>query len=277
MSQLKLLVNPTSGNGLGRVILDTPLNIPVQATQANNIQQQLESFLNPGDILIIAGGDGTLNLILNGLYKTSLFHTIKVALYPLGTGNDLAKALNITKCPIEDYLQKMISSQKCISLPIWQFNDHVFINYISWGIGAKIIADVNCWRRYLPNNKILTKGLYFISGLINFIRMPKFNAPNTDETLLSLILCNINFYGGGCYLGSEHDNAKPQLNCFKLKNRFDFFKMVISRLTRKPLPATLRVAKFEATPTVTPLQIDGEHYPYETGAIRCLGNVEFLV
>lgn len=277
MSQFKLLVNPTSGNGLGQAILQTPLDIPAQATDPTNIKQQLESFLNAGDTLIIAGGDGTLSLVLNGIYKTELYNHISIALYPLGTGNDFAKALAIPKLPIKEYLCKLKSSSTIVNIPLWLFNDHIFINYISWGIGAKIIADVNKWRRYLPHNKALTKLLYFISGLINFICLPKFELSTTHENLISLIFCNINFYGGGCYLGDEQSNDQKQLNCFMLTSRLDFVKMVLSRLSKKPISENKKLTSYNATLKETYLQIDGEPQACTPGIIRCAGAISITL
>lgn len=276
MRTFKLLVNPTSGNGLGQKILQSSLSIPVAATEPHNIQQQLQEFLEPGDTLIIAGGDGTLHLVLNGLYQTELYKKICVALYPLGTGNDFAKAFSIQTLPIHGFLQKLSLSTTVTMMPLWQFNHHVFINYISWGIGAKIIADVNRWRKALPKNKIITKFLYVISGLINFIFLPKFRLTTTNETLLSLIFCNINFYGGGCYLGDKKNNSLNELTCFKLKNRFDFFKMVLSRLTRIPMPGNNTISTFNSPLHDTYLQIDGEPLPCRAGTIQYVGNIEVL-
>jgi diacylglycerol kinase (ATP) len=45
------------------------------------------------DVLIAAGGDGTLNEIVNGIGETG--EDVRIALLPLGTGNDFARTLNL--------------------------------------------------------------------------------------------------------------------------------------------------------------------------------------
>ena len=42
--------------------------------------QQLNDFLISGDILIIAGGDGTVHMIVNALYRTGRFEDNAVLL-----------------------------------------------------------------------------------------------------------------------------------------------------------------------------------------------------
>jgi diacylglycerol kinase (ATP) len=44
--------------------------------------------------VIAAGGDGTLSWVASSIEQIKLPYTPDIALLPLGTGNDLAKALN---------------------------------------------------------------------------------------------------------------------------------------------------------------------------------------
>ncbi len=54
-----------------------------------------EACLQKVDMLLVAGGDGTMNECLNGMFKTS--HRPLVAYIPTGTSCDLAKTLGIPK------------------------------------------------------------------------------------------------------------------------------------------------------------------------------------
>lgn len=51
------------------------------------------------DLLVVAGGDGTMNLTVNTLAEH--LSEIVLALVPLGTGNDLARTIGLTGEPVE--------------------------------------------------------------------------------------------------------------------------------------------------------------------------------
>jgi diacylglycerol kinase family enzyme len=46
------------------------------------------------DEIIAAGGDGTLNEVINGIAKR--VDDVRIGLIPLGTGNDFARSLNVS-------------------------------------------------------------------------------------------------------------------------------------------------------------------------------------
>ncbi|MEY2944383.1 MAG: hypothetical protein RL433_65, partial [Actinomycetota bacterium] len=98
-----LLINPNSGNGrgekVGRIVkeelaaLDVEY-IDISANSAMQCQENLKSRLVSSQSfegLFLVGGDGTLNIAIQELVKTSL----GVALIPAGTGNDFARTLNL--------------------------------------------------------------------------------------------------------------------------------------------------------------------------------------
>ncbi|MSP53844.1 MAG: hypothetical protein EXR81_06320, partial [Gammaproteobacteria bacterium] len=136
MSLIKILVNPTSGNGAGKKLFSEAKKLnticQVQETDPKNIIKQIKNFVVEHDTVIIAGGDGTVNLVMNALYHSDLYKTVKIALFPLGTGNDLAKAYNIKPISLKYFLINL-ANHKTIQLSLWCFNDRVFTNYISWG------------------------------------------------------------------------------------------------------------------------------------------------
>jgi diacylglycerol kinase (ATP) len=52
-------------------------------------------------LLIVAGGDGTINEVVNGLGKAGFPEGITLAILPAGTGNDPAATLTIPEDPEE--------------------------------------------------------------------------------------------------------------------------------------------------------------------------------
>ncbi|MDP8987024.1 MAG: lipid kinase [Actinomycetota bacterium] len=49
----------------------------------------------PATTMIAAGGDGTLNMLVQHLWAQELLHQVVLGLLPLGTGNDLARGVGI--------------------------------------------------------------------------------------------------------------------------------------------------------------------------------------
>src|SRR5687767_7337616 len=58
-----------------------------------------EAVKNGFDMVVAAGGDGTINKVVNGLAAD--FSKIILGIIPLGTGNDLARTLAIPFEPLE--------------------------------------------------------------------------------------------------------------------------------------------------------------------------------
>lgn len=274
MTEFKLLVNPSSGGGLGKKLLQSPLPIAAQETHPNKINQQLIDFLTPGDTLIIAGGDGTLNLIINSLYQCQLLDKISIAFYPIGTGNDFAHAFKTPHLPFTEYFAQLQSSNTVIELPLWRLGEHIFINYLCWGIGAKVIAEVHRWRKHLPCKAWFTKLLYIISGLKNLFLAPKFAIEKDQPAVISYIISNINYYAGGCQLGDERQNYQSSLNCFRIHNRREYIRLLLTRITKKPLSASTTVNELNVNLCNIPVQIDGEPYAGCEGVIETIGKIK---
>jgi YegS/Rv2252/BmrU family lipid kinase len=84
------------------------------------------------DLIIIGGGDGTLNAATPALIKSGL----PVGILPLGTANDLAKMLDIPQDPLE--AASVIVQGRLRAIDIGVVNDHVFLNVASIGFSADL-------------------------------------------------------------------------------------------------------------------------------------------
>ena len=93
------IVNPVAGNGAGERIASRisadfrgqGMRVDVVRTPAPDEAARLarEAAADGYRLIISAGGDGTANEIANGIAGSGA----ALALYPLGTGNDFARAL----------------------------------------------------------------------------------------------------------------------------------------------------------------------------------------
>ena len=102
------------------------------------------------------GGDGTVNEGISGIAEQE--HRPNFGFIPLGTVNDLARALEIPLEPEEAIENLSIDSFK--SLDIGKINEDYFMNVVAIGTIPEAINDVN------PEKKTkLGKLAYFISGI----------------------------------------------------------------------------------------------------------------
>jgi diacylglycerol kinase (ATP) len=100
-----IIINPNSGNAedLSRLreAIDEAVNLEVLTSQAPGDAQRLAAELDDSvELVIVAGGDGTLHEVINGLFQDSDRPAPAVALVPLGTGNDFARTVCIPEDPL---------------------------------------------------------------------------------------------------------------------------------------------------------------------------------
>ena len=90
------------------------------------------------DLLIAAGGDGTLNEVLHGLMDLSKATRPVLGIVPLGTANDFATGCGIPRDPAKALALCM--KGEAVLIDVGKANDHWFINAASSGFGAEITA-----------------------------------------------------------------------------------------------------------------------------------------
>jgi diacylglycerol kinase family enzyme len=278
MRTIKCLVNPTSGNGAGKKLLNQT-QIPTQTTQPTNIEQQLMNFIEADDTLIIAGGDGTVNLVINGLVKTKLYESVTIVLYPLGTGDDLAKAFNIPKRTFPQLTQHIVNHAELTELAIWSIGESFFTNYISWGVDAKSLDEVSRWRKHLPHYRWLTLCLYAFAGIKNmfFTKRQCFVINEQEQYLLSLVLTSIASYGGGSKVVNHNNTSQPCLNMLAVKTRWQLIKLMLTRVTRKAYPSVALSPPLNLANQSDFVQADGEMLSNSVQHIEFCGHIRILV
>ena len=96
-------------------------------------------------LLIVAGGDGTINDAVNGLGKAGFPEGVTLGILPAGTGNDLAATLCIPDDP--DEAEDVIRQRRVRTLDVARvrsdgIGERFFINVATGGLGAEI-SDAN--------------------------------------------------------------------------------------------------------------------------------------
>lgn len=158
MYKFVFLINPISGGAQGKVIYKFLPEImeslhfredqwKAEFTVRDGMEKQIQDALASTETLIAVGGDGTVSAVLCQLMGSEYAKTVKIGLIPLGTGNDLARVLNLYKPYVNKgllFLVRRLLLAQSRPFDIWKVNNKIaFANYFSGGIDARIAHDFN--------------------------------------------------------------------------------------------------------------------------------------
>jgi len=112
--------------------------IEVRVTSEKRDARRFVSETGEVDLLIAAGGDGTLNEVVHGLMDLPQVARPVLGIMPLGTANDFATGCGIPRDP-EQALALCIEGTN-VAIDVGKANEHWFLNAASIGFGAEITA-----------------------------------------------------------------------------------------------------------------------------------------
>lgn len=146
MKKIRLIYNPYSGNRTFGGNLDLIINILQNAGyqvcpfRIGSKLSLADAFTPDFDAFAAAGGDGTINIVLNHIMNKKLNH-IPLAIFPSGTANDFASFLNLPKNPEE--ICKIIAENRTVPLDIGKAGTKYFINVCAGGLFSDISTTID--------------------------------------------------------------------------------------------------------------------------------------
>jgi diacylglycerol kinase (ATP) len=145
-TRARVICNPSSGGGtcepdavreaLGGFDIEW-----VDTDGAGDAQEAVEDWRE--GLLIVVGGDGTVNEVVNGLGLTGFPKAVTLAVLPMGTGNDLAATLAIPDGPeeaLEVIRQGRVRTLDVARIRSEGVDERFFINVATGGYGAETSA-----------------------------------------------------------------------------------------------------------------------------------------
>src|SRR5438128_10286644 len=108
----------------------------VRVTWEKGDARRFASEAGEVDLLIAAGGDGTLNEVVHGLMDLSIVARPVLGVVPLGTANDFATGCGIPHDP--EQALALCMEGKEVAVDVGKANEHWFLNAASIGFGAEI-------------------------------------------------------------------------------------------------------------------------------------------
>lgn len=172
MEKVLLIYNPRSGNGLFKSHLDKVIDVfqkrkmlivPVRVDRSSIMREMfLMAKREEFSKIIVAGGDGTINVAVNGMLNSGV--DLPLAIFPSGTANDFAHYFEIP-LDIREMIEIAISDNYTYS-DIGCVNGKYFVNVAAMGF----LVDVG--QRTDPNIKN-TLGVmsYYLKGVSEFPKL----------------------------------------------------------------------------------------------------------
>lgn len=140
MKKILLLINPNSRTGEG-IFSQIKEAIQSRGHSLAELSQDehhedfntlVKKYADSVDLVIIGGGDGSVNYLLSSLVETK----VPFIVYPLGTANLLAKSFNIEGNI--DALLDLIDNGNTVTLDLGKVNGKLFINVAGLGISTEV-------------------------------------------------------------------------------------------------------------------------------------------
>jgi len=147
-SKARVICNPTSGGGAydPDEIRDELDGMEVEWIETEGPEDAIGAAEEWREgLLIVAGGDGTINDVVNGLGRAGFPEGVALGILPAGTGNDLAATLCIPEDPelAEDVVRQNRERRLDVARVRSEgIGERFFINVATGGLGAEI-SDAN--------------------------------------------------------------------------------------------------------------------------------------
>ncbi len=273
-----LFINPLSGSyarkrintvltrlkiaGLAPTVFSasTPAEIHSYCRQINEIDD--------APLVIVAGGDGTFNAVVNGLQPGSA----TLAVLPLGTSNVLAAELGIKS--VKNGVKRIVKGNtRPLSLGLLELEQgsHRFILMAGIGLDGTVVRDV-----WPLGKRLLKQGAYALSALVSAFRWDRsmIEIITADKRLEchSVIVCSASRYGGDFIIAPEGDVFSPELTavCIR-KNKRQSYVRLAYELFRGKADISSELVRIPADGLeirgTKPIQIDGDFVGYSPARI----------
>ncbi|HEY0889760.1 MAG TPA: diacylglycerol kinase family protein [Nocardioides sp.] len=157
--------------------------------------------------LVVAGGDGSLHAVVAALHRRGTLARQPIALVPLGTGNDFARAVDLPEDPGEAALIAVTGRPRPLDL-LADDDGGVVVNSVHTGAGAAAAQAGKGWKERLG------KVGYAVGAVQAIVRPPTVHLRVTvdgtvlaseREPVLQVVVGNGVYVGGGAALTPDAD------------------------------------------------------------------------
>ena len=280
MKFVLLIINPVSGKKISKKILPNAIlefkknNFKLEIIESEykgHIEKILNTYdINNYDSCCIMGGDGSFHEAINGLIKRLDSLKIPLSLIPAGSGNSLARDLNILT--LKDAMNNIVNGNKknidiaeinCNNNKIYSFN------IVGWGMVASVGIKAEKYRWLGTSRYTILSLLEIIFKKINTAKITYYDKNNKkyelEDKFMFAVLCNTIHTGKGMKIAPKANLNDGLIDLVLIKNasRLKLLKLMPKLFTGEHINDNIVkyicVSKLELEPKKgSQLNIDGE-------------------
>ena len=267
--RLLIVLNPTAGrrrtkrlDAVLAALKNADCHISLHRTRSAGEAREIAASADTTDVdvIVAAGGDGTIGEVANGLAGNEKPPALGVI--PLGTANVFATEIGLDRKPSR-IAETLVQAQPFAIYP-GRANGHLFLMMASVGFDARVVAGVD-----LGLKKRLGKSAYVWQGLFELWRRPKaiyqVRVGDDHYSAAAVIAAKGRHYGGAFVVAHEASLARPEFELCLLSGggRLDVLRQAVGlglgRFDRLAGLTILRTDAFEIrAPAGEPVQADGD-------------------
>lgn len=223
--RLTVIFNPTAGGNRRRRLLKTLTHlkemgctVTLRETGKVGDAETFAAGATPEqcDVVVVAGGDGTINEAINGLAASGA--RVPLGIIPLGTANVLAHEIGLSPRPRA--VARALASGPVRRIHLGRAGDRTFMLMAGAGFDAVVVETVS-----LPLKRLLGKGAYVWEMLRQSrrYRFPTLTVTDLDRGTVhqaaTAVALNGRRYGGPFIVVREGGLTEPCLDMVLLKRK----------------------------------------------------------
>lgn len=203
----------------GKSVLNTVESLEVE----DAFKMLIEKFHSLTDVLVVGGGDGTVNEVV----ELAIKHKLPICVLPLGTANNLARTLNIPTDPIEA-LQVLFEGQSR-QIDIGKVNDQFFINVVGLGLSTEINRETPALlKKWLGPLAFVATAFSKAMKFVPFHAIIDCDGKRIRSRSWQITICNGRHYGNGLTIAEDASLLDQRLDCLstEVKTLWEGFRVI---------------------------------------------------
>ncbi len=227
----------------------------VDRSLPNSLESHVERILSGGfERLIVAGGDGTLNRVVNALVIRNALEKITLGLIPFGTCNDFARSQGLYPRTLSRVLKTVLKG-KVRDISVARVNDYFFINNAGFG------------KRFSPEER--RSGYQIVRKMVPVELKAEWEKGVLQDKFFMMLCANAPFFSGGMRFSKKSNPTDDVLDFYFVKKmtkislalRFIFGKarmpLHMTKFSKSVLKVSAKKIKLDTEEPVS-IAIDGE-------------------
>jgi YegS/Rv2252/BmrU family lipid kinase len=286
MKKVKFIYNPSAGDSAIIDKLDGIIKVyqqkgyaifPIRLDDIYNMEKALEDINCGYSHILVAGGDGTVDLLINQMMELKV--DLPIGILPTGTANDFSKYIGMPIDIIDACRQILVS--RPMKMDLGKVNDRYFVNVASTGLFTDVSQKTdNKFKNSIGKLAYYLKG---IEQIPNFKKIPvKITSKDAkyNGDMYMILVFNGRMAGNIELAYRAHGNdGKLDVILIKAESLVELFPLLIKFLKGDHLEEPVGLLYFqtdelyiETEDNTLITDIDGERGPDFPLRIECVKN-----